>query len=245
MRAVTDWRDGAVYEYTNLQWPETPFGAEQRPFGRHWDMLTACTVEWTGPLVEEAFPVASAAVYVRVRKRGAAHRVADDTLSIGFRAVVIGDAAQTRDLLRLSDRELIGARRLGVVLAGHRLGRELSRMSALSPVPLRGAAEVSSTWADRKVKQRGMAVMVDTAIEASATGAELDTRLEPNPEPVPDSSVRAAEVARRALTRCLAVGLTAAVYAGRYVWQGPFHVADAIDRTAWDVLAVGVDARLP
>lgn len=231
-----------VREYTNLQWPETPFGAEQRPFGRHWDMLTACTVEWTGPLVEEAFPVASAAVYVRVRKHGVALRVADDTLSIGFRAVVIGDAAEAPDVLNLTDRELIGARRLGVILAGHRLGRDLSRMSALSPVTLRGAAEVLPAWADRKVKQRGMAAMVDTATEASTTGAELDTQLEPVPEPVPHCSVCGVEVARRALTRCLAVGLSAAMYAERYVWQGTFRVADAIDRAAWDVLAAGADA---
>ncbi|MDG4797185.1 hypothetical protein [Micromonospora sp. WMMD1082] len=230
-----------VREFTNLQWPETPFGAEQRPFGQHWDMLTAFTLEWTGRPEDAGLPVASAAVYLRVRKHGAAHLIADDTLSIGFRTVVIEDAAEVPDLLRLTDRELTGARRLGVILAGHRLSDDLTRMNILSGVPLRGAAEVLSAWANRAVKQRGVAVMVDTASEASATGADLNMPLEPVPEPVPTCPACAADVARRALARCLAVGLTAAVHTDRYTWEGTFRVADAIDRAAWDVLATDTD----
>jgi hypothetical protein len=228
-----------VREYTNLQWPQTPFGAEQRPFGRPCDMLTACTVEWTGAVADGALPIASAAVYLRVRKHGPAHLTADDTLSIGFHTAVIEDAAEVPDLLTLTDRELTGARRLGGVLAGHRLSRDLTGMNTLSAVPLRGAAEVLSAWTDRSVKQRGVAVMVDTASEAAATGAELDIRLEPVFEPVPDCPACAAKAARRALTRCLAVGLSAAVHTGRYVWEGTFRVAHAIDEAAWDVLAPG------
>lgn len=228
-------------EYTNLQWPETPFGAEQRPFGRRWDMLTSCTVEWTGRVATGALPVASAAVYLRIRKHGTALRVAEDTLSIGFRAVVVEDEAEAPDLLMVTDRELTGARRLGVILAGHRLDDDLTRMNSLSAVPLRGAAEVLSGWANRAVKQRGVAGMVDTASEGNTTGADLDMRLEPLPEPVPDCPGCAAKVARRALTRCLAVGLTAAVRTERYAWEGTFHPGDAIDRAAWDVLAAGPD----
>lgn len=226
-------------EYTNLHWPQTPFGAEQRPFGRHWDMLTACTVAWTGRLGVGALPVASAAVYLRVRRHGPAQLVTDDTLSIGFRTVVIEDAAEVPHLLTVTDQELTGARRLGVVLAGHRLDAELTRMSTLSGVPLRGAAEVLSAWANRSVKQRGMAVMVDTAAEAATTGAELGMPVQPVPEVMPDCPACTAQVARRALGRCLAVGLTAAAYTGRYVWDGTFRVADAIDQAGWDVLATG------
>ena len=231
-------------EFTNLQWPQTPFGAEQRPFGRHWDMLTACTVEWTGRWDAEAVPVASATVYLRVRKHGVAHRIGDGTLSIGFRVVVIEDSAEVPTLLKVTEQALTGARRLGVILAGHRLDDDLCRMTALSAVPLRGAAEVLSAWANRSVKQRGVAVMVDTAVEASASGAELDMRLEPLSGRVPDCPACAADLARRALARCLAVGLTAAVHTERYVWEGTFRVADAIDRAAWDVLATstGPDA---
>jgi hypothetical protein len=43
-------------------------------------------------------------------------------------------------------------------------------------------------------------------------------------------------VARAALARCLAVGLTAAC-AGRCQWEGAFPIGAAIDRAAWDVLS--------
>jgi len=58
-----------VREFTNLGWPETPFGAEQRPFGQHIDMLAACTFEWTDqPGASETVPVAVSSVYLRVRR---------------------------------------------------------------------------------------------------------------------------------------------------------------------------------
>jgi hypothetical protein len=204
-------------------------------------MLTACTLEWAGQMDAEAVPVASSAVYLRVRRHGAGHRITDDTLSIGFRTVVIEDVAEVPDLLTLTDQALIGARRLGVILAGHRLDADLTRMNTMSAVPLRGAAEVLSAWANRAVKQRGVAVMVDTASEASATGAELTMVLEPVPVRLPDCPACAAGIARTALARCLAVGLTGAVHAGRYLWEGTFRVLDAVDRAGWDVLSVGTD----
>ncbi|GAB3849152.1 hypothetical protein GCM10029963_33110 [Micromonospora andamanensis] len=49
----------------------------------------------------------------------------------------------------------------------------------------------------------------------------------------------AAETGRYVLGRGLAIGLTAAVHAGRYRWEGTFHATDAVDRAAWDVLEVG------
>jgi hypothetical protein len=204
-------------------------------------MLTACTLEWAGQTDAEAVPVASSAVYLRVRRHGAGHRITDDTLSIGFRTMVIEDVADVPDLLSLTDQALTGARRLGVILAGHRLDADLTRMNTMSAVPLRGAAEVLSAWANRAVKQRGVAVMIDTASEASATGAELTMALEPAPVRVPDCPACAADIARKALARCLAVGLTGAVHAGRYLWEGTFRVLDAVDRAGWDVLSADTD----
>lgn len=228
-------------EYSNLQWPQTPFGAEQRPFGRHTDMLSAYTIEWTGQPDAGALPVASTMVYLRVRRHGEAQLVTDETLSIGFRILVIGDPSEVPNLLAVTDQQLSGARRLGAILAGHHLDSELDRMNALSETPLRGAAEVLSAWANRAVKQRGMATMIDTAVEAAATGAKLGLLTVPVSASVPDCPACAAKIARCGLARCLAVGLTATVHTGRYTWQS-FHLADAIDRAAWDVLAIDNDA---
>ena len=224
-------------EFTNLAWPETPFGADQRPFGHHTDMLAACTVDWAARPGDGPLPVASAMVYLRVRRHGPARRIGEDTLSIGFRTAVVEDPAEVPDLLMLTDRALTRARRQAVILAGHLLRTELARMNTLSAVPLRGAAGVLAAWANRAMKQRGAAVMVDTGLEAGATGAELDMPLEPVPVRVPDCPACAADVARPAVARCLAVGLAAAVHTDRYTWEGTFRVAEAIERAGWDVLS--------
>ncbi len=219
-------------DFTNLQWPEAPFGAEQRPFGKHTDMLAAFAVEWADRPDAQPLSVAAATVYLRVRKHGALD-IDPDTLSIGFRVTVIDRAADVPDLLALVDRALTRARRHAVIVAGHRLDSDLSRMAALSSVPMRGAAGVLAAWANRSNRERGIALMVDTDAEARTVGVALDTPL----APLPDSSACCASVARTALARCLAVGLTAAVYAGRYHWEGAFPISDAIDRAAWDVLS--------
>jgi hypothetical protein len=227
-----------VRDYTNQQWPETPFGAEHRPFGRHQDMLTAFAVDWTFDLLPaDPLPVATAAVYLRVRRHGSAYEVSGDTLSIGFRATVVDGPVEVPELLSVVDRALTRARRHAVILAGHSLGGDLDRMMALSTVPLRGAVGVANAWTDRTSKGRGLALMVDTAAEARPTAAELGMVTTPLPVPVPDGPACCAALGRAALGRALAIGLTAAVHAGRYRWEGTFLVADAIDRAAWDVLA--------
>ena len=73
-------------DYTNLQWPEAPFGAEQRPFGRRSPMLAAFALDWANPEDARPLPVAAATVYLRVRRHGP-HGISDNGLSIGFRAV--------------------------------------------------------------------------------------------------------------------------------------------------------------
>ncbi|NJP34798.1 hypothetical protein [Micromonospora thermarum] len=224
-------------DFSNLQWPEAPFGAEQRPFGRRWDMLAAFAIDWA----EQAsglreVPVAAATVYLRVRRHGSAYDISGDTLQIGFRATVLDHLAEAPNLLALTDRALTRARRHAVILAGHALGQDLTRMMLLSTTPLRGAAGVAEAWANRSAKGRGLALMIDTSVEASQTGAALDMPTAPLPAPMPDEPASAATAARTVLARALAIGLTAAVQAGRYRWEGTFPVADAIDRAAWDVL---------
>jgi hypothetical protein len=230
-----------VHDLTNLQWPEAPFGAQQRPFGGHADMLAAFTIDWAPQPGSGLWPVAAATVYLRVRRHGTAYQVGEDNLSIGFRTVITEDLAEVPELLALADRALTRARRHAAILAGHRLGDDLTRMSALSGVPLRGVAGVLDAWADRTVKERGMALMIDTATDARTVGSDLDMPLEAPSEPAPHDPGCCAAVARTALARCLAVGLTAAVHAGRYRWEGTFRVNDAIERVAWDVLSLSLD----
>lgn len=221
-------------DYTDLQWPEAPFGADQRPFGHHSDMLAAFTLEWAPHEGETLVPVAASAVYLRVRRHGPAQQVNDLTLAIGFRTVAIENPADMPDLLAVLDRALTRARRHAAILAGHRLAKDLARVAGLSATPVRGVVGVLDAWTDRATKQRGMALIVDTQ---DADRPELDVALDPIPAPLPGDPACCAAVARTALARCLAVGLTAAVHTGRYQWEDTFRVADTLDRVAWDILA--------
>jgi hypothetical protein len=226
-----------VRDFTNLQWPEAPFGAEQRPFGKHSDMLAAFVIDWAWPFEGSPLPVAAATVYLRVRRHGTAYDISTDSLSIGFRTTVIDDRSEVPELLAVVDRALTRARRHAAIMAGHRLGDDLARVTGLSAVPLRGAVGVGAAWMDRAVKERGVALMIDTDAEAKPTGVALDMACDPSPAPLPDRAGCAALVARVALARCVAVGLVAAAHAGRYRWEGAFRVGDAVDRAAWDVLS--------
>lgn len=231
-----------MHDWTNLQWPEAPFGAEQRPFGHHADMVTAVALDWTDRPDTGPLPVAAATVYLRVRRRGSAEEVRADTLPIGFRVTVIDDPAEVPGLSAVLDRALTRARRHAAILAGHALGDDLARILALSSAALRGAAGARAGWADRAVSQRGMAVMVDTAAEASTTGAALDVAVTPSRLSTSGGPGWSAAAARAVLARCAAIGLTAALHAGRYRWEGTFGLSEAIDRAAWDMLAPHTDS---
>ncbi|RZU48762.1 hypothetical protein EV385_0486 [Krasilnikovia cinnamomea] len=223
-------------DISNLLWPEAPFGAEQRPFGRARDMLTAVAIDWAVQRGGEPLPVGAAAVYLGVRRHGNAYEVNSDTLSIGFRTTVIDTPDELPELLAILDRTLTRARRQAAILAGHRLGGDLARILDRSRVPLRGAAGVIDVWAHRMTKTRGLARMVDTAVEAATTGADLDMPLPATPVALPTSPDESAQGCRRVLARALAIGLTAAVHTGRYHWEGQFRVREVTDRETWDLL---------
>jgi hypothetical protein len=224
-----------VRDFTNLAWPEVPFGADQRPFGAASDMLAAATVEWAPQRDGEPVPVAVTTVYLRARRHGSVHEVDDDSLAVGFRATVAERPGDLPALVGVLDRALTRARRHAIILAGHRLDADLSRLQELSEVPLRGADGVIRAWAQRDTRERGVALMIDTAVEAHPVADALGFTLAALPAPIPNTPSCAGALAREALARCLAVGLTAAVHAGRYRWEGSLRLGHVIDRNGWDL----------
>ncbi len=202
-------------------------------------MLTAITVEWATGSHAEAVPVAAATVYLRVRRHEGFIEVTADTLSIGFRSTVIEHPDEVPDLLALVDRALVRARRHAPILAGHALDADLASMTALSATRRPGMVGVHLAWSTRSTQERGLALMVDTSQDANSV--DLDTTLDRLRVNMPDSPGRCADVARTALMRCLAVGLTAAVHTSRYRWEGTFPVRHAVDQAGWDVF--GNDTR--
>lgn len=207
-------------DVTNLQWPEAPFGAGHRPYGRREDLLTAVVVDRATP---DGQPVSVAVVYLRLAARRRVREVDPDRFDAGFRVTAADRPGDVPDLLGVLDRTLLRARRHAAVLTGHDLGGTLAGIRAGSTRPLRGIDGLLDAWADRDSRTRGTALIVD-AVDVL-------------PTPVPDT----AEPVRSSLTRCLATGLAVAAHIGRYAWAGTFPVAEVVDRIGWDVLPTSPD----
>ena len=94
---------------TNLSWPEGPFGADQRPFGRPQRILMSLVLE-----LDDRTPVAVTTAYFGTHRT----RVLDvtaDTLSIGFRTTVTDGWHDETALLDLIDRALVRGRRHALI----------------------------------------------------------------------------------------------------------------------------------
>ena len=230
-----------MHDFTNLAWPEAPFGADQRPFGKRCAILAALAFDWAPASDGEPVPAAVATVYLRIRRDGTTLEVTDETLAIGFRVTTIESLAEVQALLQLTDRAVTRARRHAAVLAGHRFEDELAQLAALSSDSLRGIAGVRSEWPGRSAKVGGIAQMVDTGFEAADAPGALHIPLLGDAGEGGDASQNAMAPVHSTLTRCLAVGMAAAAHLARYRWDGTFRTGHAIERAGWDVLP----GRLP
>jgi hypothetical protein len=110
-------------DFTNMAWPEGPFGADQRPFGRRERILMALALE----LDDDATLLAAATVYLRTHRTRVVE-VRPDTLNVGFRVTVDDTPRDGPALLDIVDRALVRGRRHAAVLAGYALGRDLARL---------------------------------------------------------------------------------------------------------------------
>jgi hypothetical protein len=231
-------------DYTNLNWPDGPFGAEFRPFGRPSKLLTAVAIGWTstGAYRAVSVPVAACSVYLRIRAAQTLD-VSGDTLAVGFRVTVVEAQEDTEDQLGVVDRCLIGARRHAAILAGQYLERDLDRLDQVANRRLPGVIGVREAWAARSVKGRGLATMIDTGLDLTGQSLPLDAPLDlPQVMTIPETAADASRVAQHALQCCLAIGLTAAAHAGRMTWTHTFPVVAAVSTTAWDVFAARSNA---
>jgi hypothetical protein len=225
-------------DFTNLAWPEGPFGADQRPFGRRERILMALALD----LDERAGLVSAATVYCRTHRTRVVE-VRADTLNVGFRVTVAEAPGDEIGLLDIVDRALVRGRRHAVVLAGHGLGRDLAWLRTPDDRRRPGVSGVADAWAGRRVAQRGIAVMVDTEDDVEDGDARVDVALTParweacggQPDVLAASS----------LVRCIAIALVAARHIGVYEWDGRFAVRQAAEMAAWDQMD-GVEwASLP
>jgi len=213
-------------DLTNLSWPEAPFGAAQRPFGQDARLVAAVTFVWASAADGGRMPTGTAVSYLHVRRTGTLH-IGDTGYSFGFRATVVDDQAEVPELVTLSDRALVRARRHAVVLAGHDLDRDLERLPGWSQQRLAGVTGVREAWGDRMVKGRGLAQMFDTQLDRTDVAVCLDPPLDQDNAPTDGLGL---------VERSLAIGLAAACRLGLLAWGGSFRVREAVAEAAWDLV---------
>lgn len=251
---------------SNLSWPQTPYGADKRPFPRHVQLLTGLAMQWVDDGTA-AVPASAAAVFLPV-KRTQAVQVTPQTLHFGYRLAVAERHEDAPELLRLIDGILVQGRRHAAGIAWHSFADDLHVTQALATERLPGFAALGDAWRDRSQRERGTAPLVDTATDlgmyalptqaAKAQGLELGAHLATMQDPSviqtgheqltagdEDGELLVQELAAGILGQALTVALLGGRTMNRVTWQAPFDVAEAIGREAWHVLPLLYDADSP
>jgi hypothetical protein len=150
-----------VREYTNLVWPDTPFGADKRPWPRKVHLIAATAVQWAAD-GEHLVPAATALVYLPVRRAGT-RPLLPETLHFGYRVTVIDDPRESPDVVALIDGHLVQGRRHAAVLAVHRWDEDADMLRRWAAVGTPGITATEAAWADRVAVERGTARLVETS----------------------------------------------------------------------------------
>jgi hypothetical protein len=217
-------------DFTNLAWPETPFGANQRPFGTKAHMVAGFGVEWDPEALADGRHLlrSVSTVYLRVTPARPLP-VSPATLPFGFRVCVASGSGDGEQLIDTFDRALVRAHRHAAVLAGRSIGTELGYVLTLTSRRRPGLLGVRRASV-APTKARGMARIVDTCGQPDENRFDIDlyTPLAADDGPT--------TVATQALRRSLAVALTAASERRLMSWQDTFMTTEAVACAAWDVL---------
>lgn len=215
--------------FTNLLWPEGPFGADQRPFGKPAPMIAALDLNRT-EIGGNDYPQACASVvYLRVHRTRTLD-VTAATLNAGYDVLITENADDRGLLVDAVDRAIVRARRHATVLAAHNLGTLLDVLDASAGgkrLPgVAGVRRAWEMWQHHATLERGVARLVDAAEQCIS---------QHNPLLSSDEPLRA-HIVVACLARALASALTAARVTGAYRWDGTFDAASIVERLAWDQL---------
>ncbi|GAB2880317.1 hypothetical protein [Streptomyces mayteni] len=251
---------------TNLSWPQTPYGADKRPFARHVQLLTGLAMQWVDDGTA-GVPASVAVVFLPVRRTQAV-QLTPQTLHFGYRLAVAERNDDAPELLRLIDGILVQGRRHAAGIAWHSFADDLHVTQALAIERLPGFTALGEAWRDRSQRERGTAPLVDTATDlgmyalttqaAKAQGLELGPNLatfqdtsvvqtshEQLTAEEGDGELLVQELAAGILGQALTVALLGGRTMNRITWQAPFDVAAAVGLEAWHVLPLLYDAESP
>lgn len=224
---------------TNLSWPTTPFGADQRPLSKSRPTLAAVTIT----SASENYLVDAGFVYLTVAstRTFALQGTCAQVIRFGYE-VLTRDPEEPADVLvRQIDARLVACRRQAKYLVGHDLGKDLEQLSSqvdrIRHVP--GIDGVAELWADRARKGRGLARMIDIAQDVKPY--DCDHSLGDLPESGVAARLHSHHLdpgtLRATITRTLAVALIGARFAGRYTWRAMLDLDTIVAEAAWDQFA--------
>jgi hypothetical protein len=217
--------------YTNMTWPDDPYRTGQQLYRRPVPRLAAFAAERT---VAGGRPASAAVAIVYLPlHRSRAISVTERTLTFGFRAASIDDAAEAPGLAAVADLDLMQARRHAAVLAALRLAGDAAA--------LRGLAAVEDEWAARG-KTTGRAATFDCGLdlpgcpplERACQQAGIATS--PGGSWYDADRPSGRQAVALAVERALMIALVCARHQGRYDWTGTLRIRQVMATTTWDCL---------
>ena len=247
--------------YTNMAWPDDPYGT-----GQLWRKEPPLLASFATRCVDDdkrtvPLPVSYAVVYLRLHRS----KPVDVTggLAFGFRAVSATREHDLAELVRLYDLDAMRARRLAKIVTGHRLADDLFAVDAMTENNSigRGIRSLADAWHNSGRSQTaGMARIFDTADECTERGELADAAVASKlAEPIKwafrtqqtinrffdaacglstwpvAEQVHALEwLAVCSIERALINALIAARHLDRYTWEGTFGIGAALASNIWD-----------
>lgn len=251
-------------EFTNLGWPLTPFGADKRAFPKQVFLFAATAVQWADD-GDRAVPMAAGMVYLPVH-RTRTQQLDPATFHFGYRALALTGEADAPAIAEAVDGHLVQARRHALAVAAHDYLDDAAGLLHWTSVHTAGISSVADAWKARAERERGTALLVDTAHDLiprepklslacevhGLTVAEghgglpllLDAqaaydRIIDTDSPLADDvrESTAQALAHGAVYQALAVVLLAAKANGRVTWDARFPVSTVMDAVTWDVFS--------
>lgn len=239
--------------FTNLGWPDDPYGTSQRMCTRKPRLLAAFAAV-SADNGAHAIPIAYAVIYLRMHRTRTVP-LDPATFAFGFRTAAAEGPGDAAALAMLFDLDLLRAREHAAILAAHSFLDDLHCMRQATPSTLRGVTAVLETWPTER--RRGLARMVDIAGDGAATLDNLQqTCIQLGIAPA--SALRGLAcpctvahhgdrhnqpgsvrwLAAAAVKKALIVGLIAGWQEGCLIWKGRMDITGALAREAGHELPV-------
>ena len=249
-------------EFTNLAWPETPFGADTRPFPKRVFLAASTAVQWADD-GDRAVPMAAAMVYLPLH-RTKARQLDPATFHFGYRAFVLTAETDAATIAAAIDGHLVQARRLAVVVAAHDYLDDAAGLLQWTSTHTAGIASVAAAWENRASTERGTAALLETARDLTPHEPKLfqacevhglavtegygglpitfdaqaayEAFIDADDPPTDDEREAIVQsLAHGAVYQALAVALLAAKGMERAEWDAPLPVGALMDAVTWDV----------